>query len=379
VRAIQHFDTSALPVQIAGEVPDFRPEEHMDAKAAKRMDRFAQFAVAAAREAVAHAGLDLERLNPSRTAVVINTGGGGLPSLEAATVARSRRGGRAVSALTIPLFAPNMAASQVSIQLGIRGPSLAGVGACAAGIMAMSDAVHLIQRDEADVVLAGASEALLTQGMIAGFAATGALSRRNDDPAGACRPFDVERDGTVLAEGSAVLVIESEAHAVRRGATALAEATPGATTSDAYHITAPEPSGRHAARAMALAMERAGVAPDQVDYLAAHATGSELGDIAETAAIHLVFGAHARRLAVSSVKSMVGHLIGAAGALSAATCVLVIRHGIVPPTINLLRPDTACDLDCVPLRARRMPVRVAMANGFAFGGQNASTLFRGLN
>ena len=378
VRTIRNVDASALSVRIAGEAPDFDPADHMDAKAAKRMDRFAQFAVAAAREAVSHANLDLAELDSDRVAVVVNTGGGGLPSFEASVRMQVTRGPRAVSPLVVPLFSPNMAASQVSMQLGTTGPVLAGVGACAAGVMAITDAIGLIERGEADVVIAGAAEALLTPVIVAGFAATGALSQRNDDPAGACRPFSADRDGTVLAEGACVLVIESEVHAVRRGATALVQAAGGATTSDAYHITAPEPTGRYAARAMTLALERAGVQPDEVDYLAAHATGSDLGDVAETAAIKAAFGEHARHIAVSSNKSMVGHLIGAAGALSALTCVLAIRDGVAPPTINLATPDPRCDLDYVPNVARRMPVRVALANGLAFGGQNAAVLFRAI-
>jgi 3-oxoacyl-[acyl-carrier-protein] synthase II len=376
VRAIQNVDACNLSVRIAGEVPDFRPADHMDAKAAKRMDRFAQFAVAAAREAIELAGLDLESVDRERIAVVMNTGGGGLPSFESSVLTRVTRGPRAVSPLAIPLYTPNMAASQVSIQLGITGPALAGVGACAAGVMAITDAIHLIERGEADIVIAGASEALLTPSIIAGFAAIGALSERNDDPAGACRPFSGDRDGTVLAEGACVMVIESDASAVRRGASALAQAAGGATTSDAYHITAPEPTGRQSARAITQAIERAGLHPSDIDYFAAHATGSQLGDIAETVAIRLAFGEHADRLQVSSTKSMVGHLIGAAGALSSLTCVLAIRDGIVPPTINLTVPDPRCDLDYVPGEMRKTRVSAAMANGLAFGGQNAATIFR---
>lgn len=376
VRPIQNFDASDLPVRIAGEVPDFRPADHMDPKPAKRMDRFAQLAVAAAREAIAHAGIDLDAVDRDRVAVTINTGGGGLPSFETSVLTRITKGPRAVSPLAIPLYTPNMAASQVSIQLGITGPTLAGVGACAAGITAITDALYLIERDEADIVIAGGSEALLTPSIIAGFAATGALSARNDDPAGACRPYAAGRDGTVLAEGACVMVIESEASAVQRGATAMAHVAGGATTSDAFHITAPEPSGVHYARAMRLALERAGLRPEDIDYLGAHGTGSELGDIAETRAVHLAFGEHADRLPLSSVKAMVGHLIGAAGTLSAMSCILAIRDGIVPPTINLTQPDPRCDLDYVPLAARKTPVRAAMANGLAFGGQNASVVFR---
>lgn len=379
VRAIEHLDASALPVRIAGEVPDFRPVDHMDFKAAKRMDRFAQFAVAAAREAVGDARLDLSALDSDRVAVTINTGGGGLPSFEQSVLTRLAKGGRAVSPLAIPLYTANMGASQVSIQLGITGPTLAGVGACAAGVSAIIDALHLIQRGEVDVVIAGASEALLTPTIIAGFAATGALSTRNDDPAGACRPYSADRSGTVLAEGACIMVIESEAHAVKRGATALAVVAGGANTSDGFHITAPEPTGIHYATAMRLAMERSGLQPHDIDYIAAHGTGSELGDIAETAAIRLAFGAHADRLPLSSVKSMTGHLIGAAGALSAVSCVLAMRDETIPPTINLTSPDPRCNLDYVPNEARRLPVRAAMANGLGFGGQNASVVFTTAN
>jgi 3-oxoacyl-[acyl-carrier-protein] synthase II len=378
IRQIQHFDAGALPVRIAGEVPDFRPADHMDAKAARRMDRFAQFAVAAAREAIAQSKLDLASVDRDRVAVVLNTGAGGVGSLEASVRARLSRGPRAVSPIAIPLYVPNMAASQVSIAFGITGPTLAGVGACAAGVMAITEAVHLIRAGIVDVAIAGASEALLSPAFVAGFAATGALSERNDAPAAACRPFSADRDGTVLAEGACVMVIESEEHAVRRGATVHAEAAGGATTSDAYHITAPEPEGVHGARAISLALQRAGLAPDEIDYFAAHATGSQLGDIAETKAIHLAFGAHANSLAVSSTKSMIGHLIAAAGALSAVACVLAIRDGIVPPTINLDTPDPRCDLDYVPNAARRQPVRATIANGLAFGGQNAATVIRAI-
>ncbi|MCC6792221.1 MAG: beta-ketoacyl-ACP synthase II [Thermomicrobiales bacterium] len=379
IRAIQSFDASNLPVRIAGEVPDFRPADHMDAKAAKRMDRFAHYAVAAAREAVAAAGLDLTAIDPDRIAVTVNTGGGGLPSFEHSVLTRVTRGGRAVSPLAIPLYAPNMAASQVSIQLGITGPTIAGVGACAAGITAITDALYMIQRGEADVVIAGASEGLLTPTIVAGFAATGALSNRNDDPAGACRPYSADRDGTVLAEGGCILVIESEAHAVRRGANVLAEIAGGATTSDAFHVTAPGPTGIHYAKAMQLAMERSGVTPGEVDYLGAHGTGSELGDIAETMAVRLAFGDDASRLPLSSVKGMVGHLIGAAAALSTVSCILAIRDGIVPPTINLSAPDPRCDLDYVANAARRVPVRAAMATGLGFGGQNAAVVVRAVS
>jgi 3-oxoacyl-[acyl-carrier-protein] synthase II len=376
VREIREFDASDLSVRIAGEVPDFRPADHMDAKAARRMDRFAQFAVAAATEAVTDAGLDVGAIDRDRVAVAIHTGGGGLTSFERSIRGRIEHGQRGVPLLAVPLYIPNMASSQVSIALGTTGPSLTGTGACAAGVLAMLDAIRLIELDLADVVIAGGTEALLTPVIIAGFAATGALSHRNDDPAGACRPFSVDRDGTVLAEGACVMVIESEAHAVRRGARAIAVAAGGASTSDGYHITSPDPLGRQGARAVSLAIARSGLQVEQIDYFAAHATGSELGDIAEAAAINLAFGSHTEKLAVSSTKSMVGHLIGAAGALSALTCVLAIRDEIVPPAINLTHVDPRCNITVVSPSAQRMPVRAAVANGLAFGGQNAAVVFR---
>lgn len=379
VREIRNFDASQLSVRIAGEVLDFKPGDFMDARSARRMDRFAQFAVAAAREAVEHAGLDLEQVERDRVAVVMNTGAGGLTSFEHSIRSRIERGQRGVPLLAVPLYIPNMASSQVSIALGIEGPSLTGTGACAAGVMAILDAIRLIELEIADVVITGATEALLTPIIIAGFAATRALSQRNDDPAGACRPFSVDRDGTVLAEGACTLVIESEAHAVRRGATAIAGVAGGATTSDAYHVTSPEPAGHHAARAMTLALQRSGLRPEEIDFFAAHATGSQLGDIAESLAVGLAFGDRTKKLLVSSSKSMVGHLISAAGALNAVTCVLAIRDGVVPPTINLHDPDPRCDLNVVANTAIHSPVRTAMANGLAFGGQNASAIFRSVD
>lgn len=379
IREIQRFDVSALPVRIAGEVPDFHPTDHMDVKTAKRTDRFAQFALAAAREAIDHAGLVIAAGDPRRVAAMVYTGGGGMTSMETAILTRLKRGGRAVPPLTIPLWAPNIASSHLTMAHGITGPALTGTGACAAGVMAYIDAVRLIEMGMIDVAIAGASEALLSPVMLAGFAATGALSVRNDNPAAACRPFDSGRDGTVLGEGSCMMVLESEAHAVRRGATAIAIASGGSSTSDAHHITAPSPDGMQVARAISNACRGAGITPDQVDYFSAHATGSRLGDVAENAAIHRAFGAHAKRLLVSSSKSMAGHLIGAAGALSSLTCVLAIRDGIVPPTINVRQLDPEIDLDVVRTGARKAVVRVAIANGLAFGGQNAATVFQSIS
>ena len=375
IRHITQWDPAKTEVKIAGEVPDFVARDHMDFKLAKRMDRFAQFAVASAREAIEESGLQITDENRERIAVVVNTGGGGIPTIEHDVNAMSARGQKFVSPLLIPLFAPNMASCQVSIAFGILGPSITSAAACASGIQAFIDAVHLIRRGEADVAITGGTESGITPVAVAGLANMGALSRRNDEPAQASRPFDIDRDGFVFSEGAAVFILETEEHALARGATPIAEVRGGAYTSDAYHITAPHPEGRGASSAMQKALTFAGVEPTEVDYVAAHATATPLGDISETAAIKRAFGDHAYKLAVSANKSMVGHLLGAAGAISGLGCICAIRDGKVHPTINLDNQDPACDLDYVPNVAREMNVNVAIANGFGFGGQNAVTVF----
>ncbi|MGI8642989.1 MAG: beta-ketoacyl-ACP synthase II [Thermomicrobiales bacterium] len=375
IRRIEHFDASDLEVQIAGEVPGFVPKDHMDGKAARRMARFAQFGVAAAREAVENACLKITDENREDVGVVVNTGGGGVPSIEDDVRNMIERGPGRVSPFLIPIFAPNMASCQVSIQLGIRGPVMTSVAACASGVQAFVDAVHMIERGEVDVVITGGTESAVTPVALTSLAHMGALSRRNDEPAEASRPFDTGRTGFVFSEGAAAMVLESEEHAARRGAHVICQAHGGAYTADAFHITAPEPGGGGAALAMRRALKRAEMNPDAVDYVAAHATATQIGDIAETEALKLVFGDHARDLAISANKSMLGHLLGAAGAVSALACVLAIRDGKVPPTINLTDPDSACDLDYVPNVSREMPVNVAVANGFGFGGQNACAVF----
>jgi 3-oxoacyl-[acyl-carrier-protein] synthase II len=375
IRKIQHWDPSSLEVQIAGEVDGFVAKDHMDFKLAKRMDRFAQFGVAAAREAIEHAGLTIDESNADRVAVVVNTGGGGIPTIERDVNLMHDRGQKYVSPLLIPLFAPNMASCQVSMAFGIHGPSITSAAACASGIQAFIDAYHMFQRDEADVILTGGTESGITPVAVAGLANMQALSKRNDDPAGASRPFDAERDGFVFSEGSAVFVLETEEHALARGANIIAEVHGGAYTSDAYHITAPHPEGKGAAAAMTRAIKRSGFEPTDVDYVAAHATATTIGDLAETSALKKVFGDHAYKLAISANKSMIGHLLGAAGAVSGLGCVLAIRDNVVHPTINLHTPDPRCDLDYVPNVKREMQVNVALANGFGFGGQNAVAVF----
>jgi 3-oxoacyl-[acyl-carrier-protein] synthase II len=376
VRRVQRFDTDNLLVKIAAEVPDFDPKEFMDAKSVRRMDRFAHFAIAATREALDDARLTISDENSDRVAVMMNTGGGGIPTIESNVTAMALHGPSRVSPLVIPIFAPNMASCQVSIAFGIHGPSITSAAACASGVQAYVDAVRMLQVGDADVVITGGAEAGITPVSLSGMANMQALSRRNDEPERASRPFDLERDGFVFGEGAGVLILETEEHAARRGANVYAEALGGAMTSDAYHLTAPEPSGRGAGKAMSKALERAGMEPHDIDYIAAHATSTSIGDTAETLAIKSALGDHARSVSISANKSMIGHLLGAAGAMSAIASVLAIRDGVVPPTINLDYPDPDCDLDYVPHTARRMPVRAAMVNGFGFGGQNASAIFR---
>ncbi|MEZ4499569.1 MAG: beta-ketoacyl-ACP synthase II [Thermomicrobiales bacterium] len=376
IRPIENFDVSDLEVRIGGEVRDFDPRNYMDAKLAKRMDRFAHFSVTAATEALKNAELDITDENRDRVGVIVNTGGGGIPIMEVEVEHMLEKGPKWVHPLLIALFAPNMASCQVSMVFGIHGPTVTSSAACASGIQAFVQGYQMLERNEADVVIAGGSEAGLRRTSVTAMANMGALSKRNDDPEGASRPFDLGRDGFVFAEGAGLLVLEREEHALNRGAPILAELTGGAFTSDAFHITAPNPDGVHAGRAMSLAIERSGMVPSDIDYVAAHATATPLGDIAETDAVKRAFGDHAYKLALSANKSMVGHLLGAAGGVSAIACVFAIRDGIVPPTINLTDPDPRCDLDYVPNVARKMRVDAALANGFGFGGQNAVAVFR---
>lgn len=372
---IQNWDASNLEVQIAGEVKGFDPKDFMDPKLAKRMDRFAQFAVACSREALEDAGLEVTDENRDRIGIAMNTGGGGIPVLEREMGNMINKGPKWVSPFTVPLFSPNMACAQVSMAFDIHGPIMTSVAACAAGILSYIDGTNMIQRGDVDVVIAGGAECGLTPTAIASLANMGALAKRNDDPEGASRPFDLGRDGFVFSEGGAVMILESEEHALARGARIYAISHGGASTADAFHITAPNPDGIFAGRAMTNALKKAGKAPDEVDFVAAHATATGIGDIAETKAIKLALGDHARKVAISANKSMLGHLLGAAGAVSAMGAVLAIRDGVVPPTINLTDPDPECDLDYVPNVARKVQVDVSLANGFGFGGQNGVAIF----
>ncbi len=375
VGRITQFDASTLPVQIAAEVKGFDPSRYLDAKMSGRLERFAQFALAAATEALADANLVVAEAEADRIGVVMNTGGGGVGLVEREKAVLDERGPRRVSPLFVPMMMSNIASCQISISLGLRGPALTSTAACAAGVLAVVDAARLIRDGEADVIVAGGCESSLTPLSFAAMSNMRALSRRNDEPERASRPFDLDRDGFVFGEGSVALVLERRDHAEARGARIYAAAMGGAATADAYHVAAPDPEGRGAARAMTRALQYAGLSPDDVDYICAHATATPVGDVAEARAIRQALGSHTDRVAVSSPKSMVGHLMGASGALSALVAVKAIHEGVVPPTTNLERQDPECDLDCVPNVARRMKVGVAMANGFGFGGQNIVAVF----
>ena len=373
---ITQFDASDLPVTFACEVKDFDPSSRIDAKAVRRMDRFSQFAVVSAGQALEQAGITIDEASGQRTAIIMNTGGGGVPTMVSEVRAHDNRGPRRVSPFFIPIFAPNMAAAQVSLTYGVTGPVMASVAACAAGAQALVDGYHLLQRGDADVVIAGGTEAALSQVSVAAFANMQALSRRNDCPELASRPFDLDRDGFVFAEGCGALILEREEDARARGATILCELAGGALTADAFHITAPEPEGRSVTRAMRLALEKADLSPADIDGVYAHATSTPIGDIAETKAIKKAFGEHAYKLAICSPKSQLGHLVGAAGAVSAVAAVLSLRDQIMAPTINLDTPDPECDLDYIPNEARAMKLDAVLSNSFGFGGQNVVCAFR---
>jgi len=373
---ITAFDASEFPVRIACEVKDFDPLAYMDRKLARRTARPGQFALAVARQAVADAGLDFEAEETSRVGIVLNTGGGGMGEIAGGSHRFFEKGPRSLSPFLVPTVMPNSISCLVSIELGVRGPVITSTAACASGNMALWEAHRLLKTGDADVIIAGGVEAIITPLPFAALGRMGALSRRNDDPQRASRPFDAERDGFVFGEGAAALVLETEDHALARGAHIYAELLGGCATGDAYHITAPEPSGDGAARAMRGALRDAGLAPGEVDVIFAHGTSTPLNDAVETKAIKAAFGKHAYRLAVSATKSMVGHALGAAGAISAVAAVLCLRDGIIPPTINYQVPDPVCDLDYVPNVARQQPVQVALVNGFGFGGQNAVVALR---
>jgi 3-oxoacyl-[acyl-carrier-protein] synthase II len=378
-RRITSFDASAFEVQIAAEVLDFDPTQFMDAKMARRMSRFIHLATAAGKEAVAASGIDFAAMTQDerdRVGVVVNTGGGGIEAIIDGTHVHDAKGPRFVSAFAVPALSGSMAACMLSMEYKLTGPVMTQVAACATSVIAFHDALRLIATGEADVVLTGGSEAPIVPMGVAALSNMTALSKNNESPETASRPFDLTRDGFVLGEGAGVMVLESAEHALNRGATPLAEVLGGALTADAFHISAPDPTGRGQARAMTSALRNAGVAPDEIDWIVAHGTSTSLNDVTETRAIKAAYGSAAATRAISSPKSMIGHLVGAAGIASALAAVGGIRDNVISPTANLHTPDPDCDLDYVPLVARETKIDTVAVNGFGFGGQNAVTIFR---
>jgi 3-oxoacyl-[acyl-carrier-protein] synthase II len=378
-RRIRSFDASGFEVQIAAEVLDFEPSKVMDAKMARRMSRYIHLAMGAGKEAVASSGIDFAAMTPDerdRVGVVMNTGGGGIEAIIDGTHVADTKGPRFVSAFAVPALSGSMGACMLSMEYGLTGPVMTQVAACATSVIAFHDALRLIQTGECDVVLTGGSEAPVVPMGVAALCNMTALSKRNDSPETASRPFDATRDGFVLGEGAGAMIVESAEHALRRGATPIAEVIGGALTADAFHISAPDPSGRGQTRAMVNALRNAGVAPDEIDWIVAHGTSTSLNDSTETKAIKAAYGSAASTRQISSPKSMVGHLVGAAGIASALAAVGGIRDGVISPTANLHTPDPECDLDYVPLVARHQRVDTVAVNGFGFGGQNAVAIFR---
>jgi 3-oxoacyl-[acyl-carrier-protein] synthase II len=373
---IQRFDASAFTTQIAGEVLDFKPEDYIDRKEAKHMDRFTQFAMASAAMAVNDASINLDDMDKNRLGVVMGVGIGGIATFEEQHTLLNTKGPGRISPFFVPMLITNIAAGQIAIAYGAKGYNTTIVTACASATNAIGEAFRAIRDGYADVMFTGGAEAAVTPLALAGFCAMKALSTRNDDPKSASSPFDAKRDGFVMGEGAGVLILESMDHAVKRGAHIYAEVVGYGATCDAYHITAPAPEGEGGARAMSNALEDAGVKPDQVDYINAHGTSTPYNDKFETMAIKSVFGQHAYELAVSSTKSMTGHLLGATGAIEAIASAMAIQEGFIPPTINYEDPDPECDLDYVPNKGRAADIEYAMSNSFGFGGQNAVLLFR---
>ncbi len=368
---IERFDTTKATVKIGGEVRGFDPEEFIDPKAARRMARFSHFAVATARQALDASGYVITEENAENVAVVFNTGGGGLDIMQEGSVILHEKGTRAVSPSFLPAMIANMASCQVSMTFGTHGPSTTGIAACASSVYAFVDAYHFIMRGEADMAITGGTESFMTDLAIASLSNMQALSKNTErPPEKVSRPFDATRDGFVFSEGAACAILETAESAIKRGAPIYAEIMGGAYTSDAYHVTAPAPGGAGAALCMTRALKYSGMTPSDIDYIAAHGTSTSLNDAAESAAIRKALGDDAYRVAVSSNKSMIGHSLGAAGAISAVATICAIRDGIAPPTINYEVPDPACDLDYVPNEARHMTIRAALVNGFGFGGQN---------
>jgi len=372
IRKLARFDTTGYRSRIGGELSDWSTEGYLPAKEAKRLDRFAQFAVVAAIDAVRDSGLDLSKADLNRCGVILGTGVGGLEEIEAQHTRLLDKGPSKISAFTVPKMMPNAASGHVSIQFGLRGPNAAVVTACASASHAIADAVRTIRSGDADVMITGGSEAAVTPLGIAAFSAMRALSERNDDPAAASRPFDADRDGFVLSEGAGVLLIEELEYAKARGAHIRAEILGCGVSGDGSHITKPDEDGVGAAKAMTLALEDGRLDPSEIGYINAHGTSTHLGDQAETTAMKSVFNEHAPKVSISSTKSQLGHLLGASGGVELVLSVLVLEKGVIPPTINYQTPDPHCDLDYTPNQARERKVATVMSNSFGFGGHNAS-------
>lgn len=373
------FDASEYPTRIAGEVKDFDGTLYTDRKQLRRMDLSAQYAVGASAQAVQDSGLDLENIDLDRCGVVIGSGIGGIGTFEKQHSLLESSGPGRVSPFFIPMMIIDMCAGLVSIQFGFRGPNYATVSACASSSHAILDSMRIIQRGEADVMIAGGTEATITPTSVAGFCQAKALSTRNEEPEKASRPFDIGRDGFVMGEGAAMLILESEEHAKARGARVHAEVVGAGMTGDAHHMTAPHPEGNGARRAMQLALDDCGLPPERISYINTHGTSTSLGDIAETSAIKNVLGDHAYKIPINATKSMIGHLLGAAGAVEMVACVMSIKDGVVHPTINLDNPDPECDLDYVPHQKKEWKIEYALSNSFGFGGHNVSLIVGHVN
>ena len=377
IRRLTHFDVSRYSSQVAGTVEDFNPEDYFSSKEARRMDRFVQFALAASKMALESSGIDLDRTDLERVGVLIGSGVGGMTTIEDQHIIFLEKGPRRLSPFFIPMLIANMASGVVAMNFGLKGPNSAVSTACATGTHAIGDAYRIIERDEADAILAGGTEAALTPIGFGGFCAMRALTTsRNDDPERASRPFDRTRDGFVMSEGAGVVALEELEHAQKRGAKIWGEVVGYGMSADAYHMTAPAPNGDGALRSMRAALRSAGISPDAVSYINAHGTSTPLNDKLETEAVKSLFGDHAYKLAISSTKSHMGHLLGASGGVEAIATLLAIGNGVVPPTVNYEEPDPECDLDYVPNISREMAVEYAMSNSFGFGGTNATLVFK---
>ncbi len=375
IAPVTRFPAEQYPTRIAGEIKGFDVTKYIEPKEARRFDLFNHYAVGAALDALKDSNFEITPANAERVGIIIGSGIGGVVSISETAINVAKNGPRYVTPFFIPGAIINMPSGYIAIRTGAKGPNYAVVSACATGNQAIADGFHAIRREEADVMIVGGSEASVTEVAFAGFCSARAMSKRNDEPERASRPFDRDRDGFVLGEGASIIVLEEEEHARQRGARLYARMLSCGMTADAYHITAPPEDGDGAQRAMKLAVEYAGLKPEQIDYINAHGTSTGLGDVAETKAVKKAFGVHAKKLAMSSTKSMIGHLLGAAGAAEAAFTVLALRDGILPPTINLDNPDPECDLDYVPNKARKQDIHYALSNGFGFGGTNATVCF----